>query len=65
MKSKYIALRLRKEKAADSSDEAFRMYGFDPSSRDIPFKRFCSATPRKATVLRGKFYGAIHATSLL
>jgi PAS domain S-box-containing protein len=44
------------------SDEAFRMYGFDPSSRDIPFERFYNAThPEDEPFLREKFYGAIDA----
>ena len=38
------------------------MYGFDPSSRDIPFERFYSAThPEDEPFLREKFYGAIQA----
>jgi PAS domain S-box-containing protein len=44
------------------SDEAFRIYGFDPSSRDIPFERFYNAThPEDEPALREKFYGAIQA----
>jgi len=44
------------------SDEAFRMYGFDPSFRDIPFERFYNAThPEDEPSLRENFYGAIHA----
>ena len=44
------------------SDEAFRIYGLDPSSRDIPFERFYKAThPEDEPALRGKFYGAIQA----
>ena len=44
------------------SDEAFRMYGFDPSFRDTPFERFYNAThPEDEPALRENFYGAIHA----
>ena len=44
------------------SDEAFRIYGFDPSFRGIPFERFYKAThPEDEPSLREKFYGAIHA----
>ena len=44
------------------SDETFRLYGFDPSSREIPFERFYNAThPEDETALREKFYGAIYA----
>ena len=44
------------------SDETFRMYGFDPSSREIPFERFYSATcPEDEPALREKFNGAIQA----
>jgi PAS domain S-box-containing protein len=44
------------------SDEAFRIYGLDPSSRDIPFERFYKAThPEDEPALREKFYGAIQA----
>ena len=44
------------------SDEAFRIYGFDPSSREIPFERFYDATyPEDEPALREKFYGAIQA----
>jgi len=44
------------------SDEAFRIYGFDPSSREIPFERFYDAThPEDEPVLKEKFYGAIQA----
>jgi len=44
------------------SDEAFRMYGFDPSFRDTPFERFYKAThPEDEPSLREKFYGAIQA----
>jgi PAS domain S-box-containing protein len=44
------------------SDEAFRMYGFDPSFRDTPFERFYKAThPEDEPTLRENFYGAIHA----
>ena len=44
------------------SDEAFRIYGFDPSSRDIPFEHFYKAThPEDEPILREQFYGAINA----
>ena len=44
------------------SDEAFRIYGFDPSSREIPFERFYDAIyPEDEPALREKFYGAIEA----
>src|SRR6202040_3849627 len=44
------------------SDEAFRIYGFDPSSRDIPFERFYKSThPEDEPSLRENFYGAINA----
>src|SRR6266446_5314432 len=44
------------------SDEAFRIYGLDPSSRDIPFERFYKAThPEDEPALRENFYGAIQA----
>jgi PAS domain S-box-containing protein len=44
------------------SDEIFRIYGFDPSLREIPFKRFYDAThPQDEPSLREAFYGAIHA----
>jgi len=44
------------------SDEAFRIYGLDPSSRDIPFERFYKAThPEDEPTLRENFYGAINA----
>jgi len=44
------------------SDEIFRLYGFDPSSRAIPFERFYNAThPEDEPALRENFYGAIHA----
>ncbi len=44
------------------SDEAFRIYGLDPSSRDIPFERFYKGThPEDEPALREKFYGAIQA----
>src|SRR3984893_3891574 len=44
------------------SDEAFRIYGLDPSSRDIPFERFYKAThPEDEPSLREEFYGAIQA----
>src|SRR5258708_13853789 len=42
------------------SDEAFRIYGLDPSSRDIPFERFYKAThPEDEPSLREEFYCAI------
>ncbi len=44
------------------SDEAFRIYGLDPSSRDTPFERFYKAThPEDEPTLRKNFYGAINA----
>src|SRR5882762_4701847 len=44
------------------SDEIFRLYGFDPSSRAIPFEHFYKAThPEDEPALRENFYGAIHA----
>jgi PAS domain S-box-containing protein len=44
------------------SDEIFRLYGFDPSSRAIPFEHFYNAThPEDEPALRENFYGAIHA----
>ena len=44
------------------SDETFRLYGLDPSSRDIPFERFYNAThPEDEPALRENFYGAIYA----
>jgi PAS domain S-box-containing protein len=44
------------------SDETFRLYGFDPSSREIAFERFYTATlPEDEPALREKFYGAIQA----
>ncbi len=44
------------------SDETFRLYGFDPSSREIAFERFYSATlPEDEPALRERFYGAIQA----
>jgi PAS domain S-box-containing protein len=44
------------------SDETFRLYGFDPSSREIPFESFYSAThPEDEPALREKFYSAIYA----
>ncbi len=44
------------------SDEIFRLYGFDPGTRAIPFERFYNAThPEDEPTLREKFYGAIHA----
>jgi PAS domain S-box-containing protein len=49
-------------KISHLSDEAFRIYGLDPSSRDIPFERFYKAThPEDEPALREKFYGAINA----
>src|SRR5580692_8656842 len=44
------------------SDEAFRIYGFDPKSCDIPFERFYKSThPEDEPALRENFYGAINA----
>jgi len=44
------------------SDETLRLYGFDPSSREIAFERFYSATlPEDEPALRENFYGAIQA----
>jgi len=44
------------------SDEALRIYGFDPSQGPIPFERLYKAThPEDEPALRGKFYGAIQA----
>ena len=44
------------------SDETLRLYGFDPSLREIAFERFYSATyPEDEPALREKFYGAIQA----
>src|SRR6201981_1246672 len=44
------------------SDEAFRIYGLDPSSRAIPLERFYKAPhPEDEPALREKFYGAIQA----
>ena len=44
------------------SEEAFRIYGFDPKSRDIPFERFYKSThPEDEPSLRENFYGAINA----
>jgi PAS domain S-box-containing protein len=44
------------------SDEALRLYGFDPSSPGISFERLYNAThPEDEPALREKFYGAIHA----
>lgn len=44
------------------SDEVLRIYGFDPSLREIAFERFYSAThPQDEPSLRDAFYGAIHA----
>ena len=44
------------------SDEALRLYGFDPSSPGISFERLYKAThPEDEPALREKFYGAIHA----
>jgi PAS domain S-box-containing protein len=45
------------------SDETYRIYGFDPSSREIPFERFYNATyPEDEPALKEKFYGAIQAS---
>src|SRR3984885_1250408 len=44
------------------SEEAFRIYGFDPKSCDIPFERFYKSThPEDEPSLRENFYGAINA----
>ncbi|MGA7924917.1 MAG: PAS domain-containing protein, partial [Candidatus Sulfotelmatobacter sp.] len=44
------------------SEEAFRIYGFDPKSCDIPFERFYKSThPEDEPSLRKNFYGAINA----
>jgi PAS domain S-box-containing protein len=44
------------------SEEAFRIYGFDPKSCDIPFERFYKSThPEDEPFLRESFYGAINA----
>jgi PAS domain S-box-containing protein len=44
------------------SDEALRIYGFDPSQGPIPFERLYKAThPEDEPALREKFYGAIQA----
>jgi PAS domain S-box-containing protein len=44
------------------SDEALRMYGFDPSQGPIPFERLYNAThPEDEPALRVKFHGAIQA----
>ena len=44
------------------SDEALRIYGFDPSQRPVPFERLYRAThPEDEPALREKFYGAIQA----
>ncbi len=45
------------------SDEALRIYGFDPSQRPVPFERLYRAThPEDEPALREKFYGAIQAS---
>src|ERR1700758_2906163 len=44
------------------SDEALRIYGFDPSQGPVPFERLYRATyPEDEPALREKFYGAIQA----
>jgi PAS domain S-box-containing protein len=44
------------------SDEALRLYGFDPSSPGISFERLYKAThPEDEPALREQFYGAISA----
>jgi PAS domain S-box-containing protein len=44
------------------SDEALRLYGFDPSSPGISFERLYKAThPEDEPALREKFYGAVQA----
>jgi PAS domain S-box-containing protein len=45
------------------SDEALRIYGFDPSQGPVPFERLYRAThPEDEPALREKFYGAIQAS---
>jgi PAS domain S-box-containing protein len=45
------------------SDEALRIYGFDPSQDPVPFERLYRAThPEDEPALREKFYGAIQAS---
>jgi len=45
------------------SDEALRIYGFDPSQGPVPFERLYRAThPEDEPTLREKFYGAIQAS---
>jgi PAS domain S-box-containing protein len=45
------------------SDEALRIYGYDPSQRPVPFERLYRATyPEDEPALREKFYGAIQAS---
>src|SRR6266478_815312 len=45
------------------SDQALRIYGFDPSQRPVPFERLYRAThPEDEPALREKFYGAIQAS---
>jgi PAS domain S-box-containing protein len=44
------------------SDEALRIYGFDPNQGPIPFERLYKATyPEDEPALRERFYGAIQA----
>ena len=44
------------------SDEALRIYGFDPSQGPVPFERLYRAThPEDEPALSEKFYGAIQA----
>jgi PAS domain S-box-containing protein len=44
------------------SDEALRLYGFDPNSPGISFERLYNAThPEDEPALREQFYGAINA----
>jgi PAS domain S-box-containing protein len=46
------------------SDEALRLYGFDPGSPGISFDRLYNAThPEDEPTLRERFYGAVHARS--
>jgi PAS domain S-box-containing protein len=45
------------------SDEALRIYGFDPSQGPVPFERLYRATyPEDEPALREEFYGAIQAS---
>jgi len=45
------------------SDEALRIYGFDPSEGPVPFEHLYRAThPEDEPALREKFYGAVQAS---